>query len=440
MSRISTKLPPWLAGITVALLSVGCTSESNNVFVSLPTLSAPSAIVMFGEGDQLQAQAIDLRAGQGVAQIKWPNDASLPLRLLVYSESLENLGFRVGPLMIDPTARAMPVAEAVYQATTAAPTFVKDDSPQREPPRVIRTHEPCRDFLLSSFPVAGTSGDLRLRRLDADSALAISDLEPRAFIVDGLGYTELENPSQVNAVGAFGWGDGTFRISDLAGRLWSAAVVGNVLQATPIATSTSVSPTRFLAGGSVDNGYELVTLGIDGQPTLIRDGVVTKLPPIEFVRYGGVAWLGPGRAILGTLMEPRLLVVEDGVGRFEALPDISDGVAAIVDLGDRGVYVLVGRGPVFHFDLAGNRTRLEDSPLSLNSNTIAVQGDRLIFAGAAGFLVEYIPGYGFCEPRPLVTEVIRAVIPISSGEILLEVNVSGPDGEAQVFVLTPAPQ
>lgn len=124
-----------------------------------------------------------------------------------------------------------------------------------------------------------------------------------------------------------------------AGDIWLAGAEGQVFRAhagsssisgSLVLSDPSVGPIRWIGGGLIGEGrYEIFALTEDGLVLRIdgADGEVasaaTELHRFDATfarRGGGMAWLGPGRAVVASEWSEELLFIEGGERSFERPP------------------------------------------------------------------------------------------------------------------------
>lgn len=220
------------------------------------------------------------------------------------------------------------------------------------------------------------------------------------------------------------WVDAGGRVwlGDDDGGLWMATATVDGLRATRVVGPVIGQPVTALAGdpGAPERELYGVTRGgllqrLEGDRwVLVRD-----LEVVDGRQDVHVVWLGPGELLAGARLRRTLLHHRDGRPPRE-LGDFPRGVTALARLSPADIAVGVGAGQVAHF-VSGELEPAELSSIALDILTFTPYDDGFLYAGASGFVGQWLPEVGFC-PVPtaaLAPRTVSRLLPVGDEVVAL---------------------
>lgn len=408
--------------IALASLAIGCGGEALVQLDFPPLGAARSALLVVTEGADVEVIAADIEGGViRATRPTAPIDARI--ELLLYDDDLATLTIPAGGVRraSSPNGFPLPPTRAVFAASITAGVgggWSMQTAPSAEATAFRSTIEgPARCKTLRVH-----AGMLPLTpdfvfRLDAlaDTVLIGSgrvmftlrdeDLQP--VLVTGM-------PDFVPRAGNRRSGGDAFLAGD-DGRIAYVRVTVTGIDLVPVDVPAAQPGVRFVDGGFDENGEEYFTLSRDGTISRVRSRAPAEkvtafdpLAPERLQEYGGIARMGFGVGVAGTISSPRV-VSSDMPARALSL---QSGITAVDVIPAFGTLIGTADGEIY--ELEANALRpLFATKIALGLTAMAPFGvDGLIYASTNGQVGYYRPEVGACvDEAVLLRTQGRFIIP-----------------------------
>lgn len=422
--------PAWstVAALIAPVTLAACGPSGRTLFVPLPELGdVRSLITSARTANTRHLAAVELEAGSGSSgtAIDLPVDelGAIVLSVLGYRETLAELGVPAGavPMATGTEGFVLPAPAELHFAEVLGGVAGAWDAPEvgdpelfdlriaGEPPRTT----PCAELLQQTLEVDSFENPDLLVRVAPDTAILAMDDE-RFFSAGPGGVTPLaidgantphesaylRDPAEL----WLGGSRGLLSFGDPATHLYD-----------PAPSSPLGLPLARLTGSASDQPLELFAVSSYGSFERFDGARWTTLHPAGESRdyRRDLVMVGPGEALAVGIVESVALRYRSGELTTEVL---GESVSAMSVGQIPGVGTVVGAfdGKLLRHD-GGRWVPFEDSPIALAITAIVpFRGGFLVTTGA-GLLVEWQPGYGFCEPVPTPHAIIKFVAPLESG-------------------------
>lgn len=405
--------------ITALILSSAC--QPATIVVPLPGDPAARALIVAAEATK--AFVIDLDAQAEAHFALLPSDTSqADLEAWAYSAPAADLRLVPGPLPRDLEAGVpLPVGARAYRYGLLGPHAPRWESvePSATALSAFRARIPhCYGLRVESAlldsPEAGVVAAIAMPPERVLVATTLADL----YVVTSTGATRLSKVGARDfyATGGTAIGDEKLVLGEEKGAIAIATLEGPSITIERV--GTSVSSPRYLAAGRDGAASEVfvITRGyLQGDATFGRffEGRWTHLTAfpddISETAAGGVAWLGPGRAIAGLASSPRLWRYDGGILSDEGLGSSAEGISALAYVDGLGEVVGTLAGTVF---LRQNGAWRSVPGFALNGaiSAVAAFEDGFWFAYVSGRFGYYKPDHGVCLAGPGIPNSPTAIV------------------------------
>lgn len=426
--------------------ALGCSGDVAHL--SLPPLdgAARSWVIV------RHAESPELYAADATSPLRLPLPAEpLHLELVAYRETLAELGWSVGPLVpAPPGARStsLPTALESFEAD------VEDGEPgawrSSMPSAAVRDFRliapsPC----LEMFPEVGelpTRGDIVWAvSLDDETALMGGDstfaILFRAGIGPGrvplvvapgspLGPTDTPTPR-----GGFLDARRRLWLGDRDGGLWRGAIGTSSITVTRVVGPHPHGRVRTVDGDPDDPEGQLFVMTASGAVARLDGDRWVELDRIGMTareeNNNTLVWMGRDEVFAGTSDWPAIRVIR-GQTREDVRIDGAEGMAitGMTKLGPREVMVGLSTGLVAHF-VDERWTALGRASLVLDLLTFyRWPHGGFLYTSAFGYLAEWHPDAGFCEPStgPIAPASAKYLLPMGDALLMTgdEERIDGP--------------
>lgn len=360
----------------------------------------------------------------------WPDEARLVAR--VFDEDLAALGLERGELRVSSSGgrplrharsyelRLGDAPESGWQERAVAPLAV---------PEVV---DPCPPLEVRTQPLDTTSEIGFVLALDGTRAW-VGTRDGRLWEVTPDTVVEREPfgeevPRDVGHRGP----RGDFWLAGAGGRLYQVGASTSSITGRLVVDDPSLGLLQWLAGGELEGGgYEVFAKSQEGIVIRVRGSASETAARVDVVhrflvpragRGGGVAWLGPGRAAVGSEWSGELVLIEEDRVSFERPPlGENVGITAVSFRAPFRIVVGSSRGTVAALEDAWRS--LGDSGISFLIHALVLDGESFFALGTLGYVSRYDPeGVRFCEAQKVGQSSTYAAAVLDDYVLLADTN------------------
>jgi len=417
---------------SLAFVAHACSSEPRPLWVDYPPLDGAQAVIFAVHGEHATVvHAVDvsartvLRFDASVAE-----DTPALIEALVYRESLSDFGLLPGVLVSGSEGehtRRIPDSTSTWRVEVRGLGDSDGWRPADQRSDAVAAFripavEPlgCADFEARTIELPTlASTSFAERDISGDVLVGTSD---EYFRVGTSSVTRLRGaPGPLTS--AFLDPTGTWWFGGVGGALWTGSV-SLAFHLTPAPALPHLDTIRWLDGGVGPSGVELVALTRMGRVARFVSGTWTILfefePPPSAAKRAGIAWTGPGSAVVAWPFEHDVLKIDGDDAVLEPTAAPHHWPSTVGHVPGRGAVIGTSDGAVLDRSRGSWQVAPGVGDLEVHLHEVFPFPNGYLVMGDFGTVRQWVSPGALCSPQAaLLPDAIERVAQLGDDQLVL---------------------